>query len=88
MHAAKDNPLRIRALRFQGETQRVADEISDILHFWDLIIMCQNNGMLLSSESFNLFSYRYHRLPPLQFSPRIGWHEIRPGGKNAPELPS
>jgi len=48
MHAAEDNPLRVSALGFQGETQRISDEISHVLDFWHLVVMRQDDSVLLS----------------------------------------
>src|SRR4029450_5119225 len=66
MHAAKDNPLRVSALGFESKTEGITDEVSHILHFWHLIIVRQDDGMLLNSEGSDLCSSGFHHTSPPQ----------------------
>jgi len=54
MHATENDDVGIRPRRFARQPERITDEVSDILHLWPLVAMCQDDRKTLLLESENL----------------------------------
>ena len=53
--AAEHDHVRLRLRRFAAQSQRIADEIGDVLHFRSLIIMRENHRVARSRQGLDLF---------------------------------
>ena len=50
MHTAENDRVRVGLRRDAGQRERIAGVVRDILDFWDLIVVSQNNGVPLGLQ--------------------------------------
>ena len=64
MHAAKDDDVRVGLGGLARKTERVADEIRNVLDFSPLVVVRQDDGVLRASQRANLVLELFDLLLP------------------------
>src|SRR5687767_12238051 len=63
MNAAEDDDIGIGASRFTTESERIPDEVGDILDLWTLVVVSDDHSVALFGECFDLLLQRCYVVP-------------------------